>query len=61
MIEYNHTVLGNIFLNPTARARRLSLRMRANGEVCLSYPPTITSREALAFLEEKMPWVLRTR
>lgn len=56
-----HPVLGEVTLARTPRARRISIRVRASGAVRLSYPPGISERRALAFLDEKTPWVVRTR
>lgn len=56
-----HPVLGEVTLARTPRARRISIRVRSSGAVRVSYPPGISERRALAFLDEKTPWVVRTR
>lgn len=45
----------------SVRARRLSLSVRAGGEVRLTVPAGIGSRTALRFLEEKADWALRAK
>ena len=57
----NHPVLGEITCVRSPRARRISLSVRASGAVRLSYPRGVSERRALAFLEEKVAWVLGTR
>ena len=44
-------------LCPSARARRITLSVRPSGEVRLSYPPYISQKRALEFLESKATWV----
>ncbi len=56
-----HPVLGEITVNPSVRARRLSISVRPGGEVRLTVPRRMSAQEALRFLEEKMDWVLRAR
>jgi len=53
--------LGEVVCVRSPRARRISISVRASGAVRLSYPPGISERRALAFLDEKTPWVVRTR
>ena len=45
----------------SSRARRLSIRVRATGEVRLSLPYGVSEAEALRFLDEKSRWVVRVR
>lgn len=59
--RYLHPTLGPITLNPTARARRLTLSVRPSGEVRLSFPPSLAQAQALGFLEERIEWVLKAR
>jgi len=56
-----HPVLGEITVNPSVRARRLSISVRPGGEVRLTIPRRMKAQDALRFLEEKMDWVLRAR
>ena len=56
-----HPVLGEITVNPSIRARRLSISVRPGGEVRLTIPRRMSAQEALRFLEEKRDWVLRAR
>lgn len=57
----NHPLLGEITCVQSPRARRITLSVRASGAVRLSYPRGVSERRALAFLDEKVAWVLRTR
>lgn len=54
-------MLGKVTVIRSVRARRLSLSVRADGEVRLTVPAGVGSRTALQFLEEKADWVLRAR
>lgn len=56
-----HPVLGEVTLVRSPRARRISIAVKASGAVRVSYPPGISGQRALAFLDEKTPWVVRTR
>jgi predicted metal-dependent hydrolase len=48
----------DILLRPSARARRLSLRVSGiDGRVTVSYPLHASERQALAFAEEKADWI----
>ncbi len=54
-------MVGSITLSSNPRARRITLSVRPSGEVRLSYPPRVGEKQALAFLESRIEWVLRTR
>ena len=56
-----HPVLGEIECVRSSRARRVSIRVRASGDVRLVYPRGVSEMRALAFLEEKIPWVEAAR
>lgn len=58
---FTHPVLGSVTLAQTKRARRITLSVRLSGEVRISFPLFISRREALAFLEERMAWILQAR
>ena len=48
----------DILLRPSARARRLSLRVSGiDGRVTVSYPPHASERQAMAFAMEKADWI----
>lgn len=61
MESLNHPTLGCVTLNPSLRARRVTLSVRPSGEVRLTYPPQLGRQRPLAFLEEKLAWVVRAR
>ncbi len=48
---------GEILLNQTSRARRLSITVLATGAVRLSYPKTISTTRALELLEQRVEWI----
>ncbi|MFI3283153.1 MAG: metal-dependent hydrolase, partial [Rikenellaceae bacterium] len=50
--------LGEILLNQTSRARRLSITVLTSGTVRLSYPKSLTNAKALEYLESRLDWVL---
>lgn len=58
---FNHPQLGPITLAQSRRARRLSISVKPSGEVRLSFPLWANENQALAFLEERMKWVLKAR
>lgn len=57
----SHPVLGEIILSCTRRATRITLSVRPSGEVRLSFPPYISQRRAMAFLESKREWLISAR
>lgn len=56
-----HPRLGEITLCSSRRSVRISLVVRPSGEVRLSYPPYVSQRRALEFLESKKEWILQTK
>lgn len=61
MTAYRHPVLGEVTINPSVRARRLSISVRPGGEVRLMIPRCMSHQQALRFLDEKVEWVMRAR
>ncbi len=57
----NHPLLGEIVSVRSPRARRISISVRASGEVRLVRPWCVSEERAAAFLNEKVAWVVRTR
>lgn len=53
----HHPQLGEITISSTRRSSRISLAVRPSGEIRLSYPPYISQRRALEFLESKQEWI----
>ena len=58
---YKHPRLGDVVLRQRWTTSRISLSVKPNGEVRLSYPRLVSSARALRFLEEKVEWVLQMR
>ena len=54
---FRHPTLGDITISCTRRSTRTTISVRPSGEVRLSFPPYISKRKALAFLESKSEWV----
>lgn len=56
-----HPEVGEITLSSTRLNRRISLVVRPTGEIRLSFPTYISEERAMAFLEQKMDWVIRAK
>ncbi len=56
--RYIDTRLGEILLNQSSRARRLSITVLPSGTVRLSYPKTLSHERALEFLSHRINWVI---
>ncbi len=50
--------LGEILLNQTSRARRLSITVLSTGTVRLSYPKSLSTKRALEMIQTRVEWVL---
>lgn len=50
--------MGEILLNQSSRARRLSITVLPSGTVRLSYPKTLSQKRALEFLSHRINWVI---
>lgn len=55
--KLQHPTLGEITLSCTRRSTRTTITVRPSGEVRLSFPPYISQRRAIAFLESKAEWI----
>ncbi len=56
-----YPVVGEVTLSKTRRATRISLSVRHNGTVRLSFPWCVTQKRALDFLERKQDWIADAR
>ena len=56
-----HPRLGEITLSQTMRARRISISVRGEGRVRLSFPRGVSQQRALEFLESKAAWIESAR
>ena len=56
-----HPRLGEVTLAQSPRVRRISIRVRAAGDVRLSFPFGVSRQRALAFLDAKVDWVVAVR
>ena len=59
--KFRHPLLGEITLNRSPRARRLSISVRPDGEVRLTIPCGDNERTALNFLDQKSAWIEQAR
>ncbi len=59
--QIDHPTLGAITLSQNARCRRISLTIKPNGAVRLSFPAGISVSRALVFAESKADWIAATR
>ncbi len=53
--------IGEITLSSTRRSTRITLSVRPNGSVRLSFPIWVTQKRALKFLSEKIDWIATAR
>ena len=53
--------MGVITLSQSHRCRRISISIKASGEVRLSYPAAISTKRALSFLDSRTEWVVQAR
>jgi predicted metal-dependent hydrolase len=56
-----HPEVGEVTLSRTRRATRISLGVRPDGSVRLSFPVWVSQRRALGFLDGKREWIAATR
>ena len=56
--ETIHPVLGAVTLAQRRCNRRISLSVRPDGRILLSYPLGVSRKRALEFLESKVEWVM---
>ncbi|MFI3319149.1 MAG: YgjP-like metallopeptidase domain-containing protein [Rikenellaceae bacterium] len=56
--RYNDSRIGEVLLNQTSRARRISITVLASGTVRLSFPKRISAKRALSFLDDKIDWIV---
>lgn len=59
--KFRHPLLGEITLNRSPRARRLSISVRPDGEVRLTIPCGDNEHTALNFLDQKSAWIEQAR
>ena len=61
MKNYRDEIIGDVTLCRSRRARRITVSVRPDGSVRLTYPWFGTQRDALAFLTQRREWVERVR
>ncbi len=53
--------VGEVTLSKTRRSTRISLTVRPDGSVRLSFPVWVTQKRALRFIDEKREWIAAAR
>lgn len=56
-----HPGIGEVTLSRTRRSTRISLSVKTNGALRLSFPTWVAQKRALGFLDEKIDWIAETR
>lgn len=59
--KFHHNQLGEVTLNRSSRAKRVSISIRPDGEVRLTLPPRGSESEARNFLESKIEWIVAAK
>ncbi|MFI3289634.1 MAG: YgjP-like metallopeptidase domain-containing protein [Rikenellaceae bacterium] len=59
--RFQHSQLGDITLNRSARAKRISISVTPSGEVRLTLPIKGSEAEARKFLDSKVDWILAAK
>lgn len=58
---FDHPTLGEVTLNRSPRAKRISISVRPSGEVRLTLPAKGSESHAKQFLESRIEWILEAR
>lgn len=56
-----HPVIGEVTVSRTRRSTRISLSVRPDGTVRLSYPILVSQKRAMRFLDEKCDWIIENQ
>lgn len=56
-----HSRLGEIYVSRSRRARRITLSVKPDGTIRLSFPYSLSLQEGLQFLDEKAAWAEQMR
>ncbi len=59
--KYVHERLGVVTLSQSRRTVHISISVRPSGEIRLSYPTSVSTRRALAFLDSREEWALQAK
>lgn len=51
--------VGQVLFTINERSRRIRLRVKSDGEIVVSMPPSVLHRDALRFAESKTDWILK--
>ncbi|MGM9762672.1 MAG: M48 family metallopeptidase [Candidatus Cryptobacteroides sp.] len=55
---FNDPQIGQVTIRLSGRAKRLSIKVSSEGEVCIVRPRNVSAKRALSFFESKREWVL---
>lgn len=61
MTTIEHPILGSVECVRSLRARSIRLRVRVDGTIRVTYPLFASRREAMAFVNKRCDWVVKTR
>ena len=61
MSEYKHSILGVIRLQRRTGCKRISICVGHSGRVTVTYPWYVLRKSALAFVEQKIEWIIKAQ
>ena len=59
IIDIDH--IGDVTFTVNERSRRIRISLKSDGEIVVSFPPTVPLRDAVLFVESKVDWILKQK
>ena len=53
--------IGDVTFTSNERSRRIRISLKSDGEIVVSFPPTVPMRDAVRFVESKVDWILKQK
>ena len=53
--------IGDVTFTVNERSRRIRISLKSDGEIVVSFPPTVPMRDAVRFVESKVDWILKQK
>ena len=53
--------IGDVTFTSNERSRRIRISLKSDGEIVVSFPPTVPLRDAIRFVESKVDWILKQK
>ena len=53
--------IGDVTFTVNERSRRIRISLKSDGEIVVSFPPTVPLRDAIRFVESKVDWILKQK